>query len=409
MQGVNEATFAALGTELSKYYEKEMDAGMRALMDKMRTRNWGLVTHAVVQKTDLVGRTWSSLTANSADDFSASFQSKLRVRLGEYCGNTADMQKLVLKGVAALAKKGLAQIPIPGAGILKTLVEKSVTAATAAVVGAEGGIEGYLHGKSIEEADLVIANRGNKDGAALFRDDREAMAAAEAALAQYKHIANLINSMPSNITSLDEAVQYPGVAAKVRMAASDLRQQLIKVTVFLEGMQARAERVAELVHSDTDVMATKMAAIAKEVVYNTYQVAKADGVAALRNGTYEHRPPPPTQTGGTGRRRRRESTGEPGRLCHGIGPLRCPENLGAAVGVVIKSRCSDSGPCPQQWRTRRATTAATTAAATSGAPTSRRCIWGAARAPSLSVITSIAEPHLRCRFVPCCKSNASVS
>ena len=292
MQGVNEATFAALGTELSKYYEKEMDAGMRALMDKMLTRNWGLVTHAVVQKTDLVGRTWSSLTANSADDFSASFQSKLRVRLGEYCGNTADMQKLVLKGVAALAKKGLAQIPIPGAGILKTLVQKSVTAATAAVVGAEGGIEGYLHGKSIEEADLVIANRGNKDGAALFRDDREAMAAAEAALAQYKHIANLINSMPSNITSLDEAVQYPGVAAKVRMAASDLRQQLIKVTVFLEGRQARTERVAELVSSDTDVMATKMAAIAKEVVYNTYQVAKADGVAALRNGTYEHRPPP---------------------------------------------------------------------------------------------------------------------
>ena len=292
MQGVNDATFTDLGTELSKYYEKEMDAGMRALMDKMRTRNWGMVTHAVVQKTDLVGRTWTSLTAKSADAFSASFKSKLQVRLGEYCGNTADMQKLVLKGVAALARKGLSAIPIPGAGILKTLVETSVSAATAAVTGAEGGIEGYLHGKSIEEADLAIANRGNKEGAALFRDDREAMAAAEAALAQYKHIANLINSMPSNITSLDEAVQYPGVAAKVRIAASDLRQQLIKVTVFLEGMQARTERVAELVHSDTDAMATKMAAIAKEVVYNTYQTAKADGTAALRDGTYEYRTAP---------------------------------------------------------------------------------------------------------------------
>lgn len=286
MLDVNDATFEALGRDLAKYYEKEMDAGTRALLDRIRISKWGAVTAAVTRKTDLAGRTWTSLTAESADTFSASFRSKLQVRLSEYCGNTADMQKLVLKGVAALAKKGLSSIPIPGAGILKTVVTSTVSAAAFAVTQSEGGIDGYLHGKSIQEADTVINSRANQDAAKLFRDDREAMAAAEAAMVQYKHIANLINSMPDNITSLDQAVQYPAVAAKVRIAASDLRQQLVMVTTFLNGMQTRTDRIQELVHSNTDAMVTKMAAMAKEVVLNAYFTAKADGLAAFDKEIY---------------------------------------------------------------------------------------------------------------------------
>jgi len=107
------------------------------------------------------------------------------------------------------------------------------------------------------------------------------MEAAEAAMKQYKHIANLINSMPDQITDLNDAVLYPGVAAKVRISASDLRQQLIKITTFVEGMQMRAERVAELMHKDSDQIAARMVDVARDVVLNAYHSARADGRQAL--------------------------------------------------------------------------------------------------------------------------------
>jgi len=281
MLDIPQTTFDEVGRNLSQYYEKEMAAGARVLLDRMRTKDWGVLSAAFVQKSDMVERTWDAFRAKSNDSFSVPYKKKLTMLLSEYCGNTADVQKLVVKGIAALARAGLGKIPIPGTSVLKTLVTQSVSVGVAAVSGAEGGLDGYLHGKSISEADTVIGNRGNEETAKLFRDDREAMAAAEAAMKQYKHIANLINSMPDQITDLNDAVLYPGVAAKVRIAASDLRQQLIKVTTFVEGMQMRAERVAELMHKDTDQITARMVDIAREVVMNAYYTARADGRQAL--------------------------------------------------------------------------------------------------------------------------------
>jgi len=281
MLDIPQTTFDEVGKNLSQYYEKEMAAGARVLLDRMRTKDWGVVSAAFVQKSDMVERTWDSFRAKSNDSFSVPFKKKLTVLLSEYCGNTADVQRLVVKGVAALARAGLGKIPIPGASVLKTLVTKSVGIGVSAVSGVEGGIDGYLHGKSISEADTVLTNRGNQETAALFRDDREAMEAAEAAMKQYKHITNLINSMPDQITDLNDAVLYPGVAAKVRISASDLRQQLIKITTFVEGMQMRAERVAELMHKDSDQIAARMVDVARDVVLNAYHSARADGRQAL--------------------------------------------------------------------------------------------------------------------------------
>jgi hypothetical protein len=281
MLDIPQTRFDELGKSLSEYYEKEMSAGVRMLLDRMRTKDWGVVSAAVVQKTDLVERTWDAFRAKSNDSFSVPFKKKLTMLLGEYCGNTADMQKLVLKGVAAVAKAGLGAIPVPGAKYLKQVVTGTVKLGGLIVGEAEGGLDRYLHGKSIREADGVIAKRGNEDAAALFRDDRDAMAAAEAAMSQYKHIANLINSMPDQITGLNDAVLYPGVAAKVRMAASDLRQQLIKINAYVEGMQVRAERVAELMHKDTDHISERMVDIAKDVVFNAYHTARADARQVL--------------------------------------------------------------------------------------------------------------------------------
>ncbi|MET3181097.1 UNVERIFIED_ORG: hypothetical protein ABIC43_004266 [Variovorax guangxiensis] len=281
MLDIPQTAFDALGKSLAQYYEKEMAAGVRMLLDRMRTKDWGVVSAAVVQKTDFVERSWDAFRAKSNDSFSVPFKKKLTMLLGEYCGNTADMQKLVLKGVAAVAKAGLGAIPVPGAKYLKQVVTGGVKIGTLLVGQTEGGIDTYLHGKSIREADAVISARGNKDTAPLFRDDRDAMAAAEAAMAQYKHIANLINSMPDQITGLNDAVLYPGVAAKVRMAASDLRQQLIRINAFVEDMQKRSERIAELMHSDTDQISERMVDIAKDVVFNAYHTACADARQAL--------------------------------------------------------------------------------------------------------------------------------
>lgn len=277
MLDIPQTRFDALGKSLSLYYEKEMTAGIRALMDRMRTRDWGVVSAAVVQKTDLVERTWDAFRAKSNDSFSVPYKKRLTLLLSEYCGNSADMQKLLLKGAAALAKAGVSAIPVPGTKYLKKALAGAIQVAGGLLVDeTAGGVDGYLHGKSIRKADTVISNRGNAEAAALFRDDREAMAAAEAAMAQYKHIANLINSMPEQITSLNDAVLYPGVAAKVRMSASDLRQQLIKINAYVEGMQVRAERVAELMHKDTDELAARMVDVAKDVVFNAYYTACAD-------------------------------------------------------------------------------------------------------------------------------------
>lgn len=277
MLDIPQTTFDALGKSLSQYYEKEMAAGVRVLMDRMRTRDWGVVSAAVVQKTDLVERTWDAFRAKSNDSFSVPYKKRLDMLLAEYCGNSADRQRLMLKGAAALAKAGLSAIPVPGAKYLKKALTSTIKIAGGLLVDeAAGGIDRYLHGKSIREADTVIANHGNAEAAALFRDDRDAMAAAEAAMAQYKHIANLINSMPEQITSLNDAVLYPGVAAKVRMSASDLRQQLVKINAYVEGMQLRAERVAELMHKDMDQLAERMVDIAKDVVFNAYHTARAD-------------------------------------------------------------------------------------------------------------------------------------
>ncbi|WP_422086696.1 hypothetical protein [Variovorax sp.] len=281
MLDIPQTTFDEVGKNLSQYYEKEMAAGARVLLDRMRTKDWGVVSAAFAQKSDMVERTWDAFRAKSNDSFSVPYKKKLTMLLSEYCGNTADVQRLVVKGVAALARAGLGKIPIPGASVLKTLVTKSVGIGVSAVSGVEGGIDGYLHGKSINEADTVLTNRGNQETAVLFRDDREAMEAAEAAMKQYKHIANLINSMPDQITDLNDAVLYPGVAAKVRISASDLRQQLIKITTFVEGMQMRAERVAELMHKDSDQIAARMVDVARDVVLNAYHTARADGRQAL--------------------------------------------------------------------------------------------------------------------------------
>jgi hypothetical protein len=169
MLDIPQTRFDELGKSLCEYYEKEMSAGVRMLLDRMRTKDWGVVSAAVVQKTDLVERTWDAFRAKSNDSFSVPFKKKLTVLLGEYCGNTADMQKLVLKGIAAVAKAGLGAIPVPGAKYLKQVVTGTVKLGGLIVGEAEGGLDRYLHGKSIREADGVIAKRGNEDAAALFR------------------------------------------------------------------------------------------------------------------------------------------------------------------------------------------------------------------------------------------------
>lgn len=281
MLNVSQSDFDAIGKSLSAYYEKSMAAGVHVLLDRMRTRDWGVISSAYVQKSDLVERTWNDFHAKSNDTFSVPFEARLKQSLAEYCGNTADMQRLILKGVAAAAKEALALIPIPGAKYLKNLVEGSVKLAGLAIGKGAELTDGYLHGESISEADAVVASHGNKDLAVLFRDDREAMAAAEAALEQYKHIANLIKSMPENITNLNDAVLYPGVAAKIRMAASDLRQQLVKVNVYVASMQMRVERVAETMHKDSDAIAAQMSVISKNVVTNAYYTALADAKQQL--------------------------------------------------------------------------------------------------------------------------------
>lgn len=277
-----------LGAALTAYYEDALEQGYKNLMNNIARANMGVVTGYLDQGKD----TWTSLRTKSKDAFGATFKSTLTVQLKVYFGNNNDTAK-TLTVVAEKALVALAHhIPVPGLG---PVVSVGITYAS-------GKLQDEFHERSIAEADKALQKHTGSAQTKLITNDTDAAQLAVKAMEQYKLICSYVKTLPTSITTFDDAVTLPSAAFKVQEAASSLNVALDNVLRYLTGMQERLGKIAKVVADYKREVRESMPKAVDAMLQQAYNDANAAGKADMSKKEYSAPPSPtfqkPQQPGG---------------------------------------------------------------------------------------------------------------
>ena len=279
----------ALGASLAQYYETAWQEGVKGLFDNMARAKMGIVTGYLDQAKD----TYANLRKASNDKFRATFTPTLKHYFSVYLANRNDVAS-VLVTVAETALKQLAnKIPIPLLG--------TVVSAVVVPLAADKGRE-ELHKRSVAEADQQLATKTGTAPTKFFTTDTEDVAFIQKSIDQYKLICKYIQTLPTSISSYDDAVTFPGATFRVKEAASHLNVALVSVQQYLSGMQERLEKVQSVSKEYIDRVHRDMPAAVGKVLDTAYEEAYRKGRQDSLGNRHPKLPRPifqmPVETGG---------------------------------------------------------------------------------------------------------------
>ena len=107
-------------------------------------------------------------------------------------------------------------IPVPHLGM----------ALSGALGFAAGKAKDELHDRSITEADKMLMAQSGAELEKMFANDKETSQFIENSMQQYKTLTNYILTLPTNVSSFDDAITFPKSAFRVQQAASSLNVAL---------------------------------------------------------------------------------------------------------------------------------------------------------------------------------------
>jgi hypothetical protein len=189
----------------------------------------GIVTGYLDQAKD----TYANLRKASNDKFGITFKAKLTQDVKLYLATKSDVASVLVtvgeKAVNALAS----MIPIPHLGTVVSTV----------VSFAADKVQEELHKAGIKEADQQLATKPGPTPDKLWKTDAEAAAYIQKSMDQYKLIGKYIQTLPTSISTFEDAVTFPAATFKVQQAASQLNVDLYWVKGYLSAMQERLEKI----------------------------------------------------------------------------------------------------------------------------------------------------------------------
>jgi hypothetical protein len=277
---ISQTDLNALGAALSEYYESAWQEGVKGLFDNMARANMGIVTGYLDQAKD----TYASLKKTSVDKFGVTFKATLKQYVSVYLANKNDVATVLV----TIAEKALTQlankIPIPHLG----------SVVSAAISFGADKARAELHTRSIAEADGQLAAKvGGEKPTKFFTNDVEAQAFITKSIDQYKLICKYIQSLPSSISTFDDAITFPGATFRVQAAASSLNVAIVSVQEYLNGMQERLEKVQTVSKDYIATVRKDMPAAVNTVLQEAYKGAYTSGETDVAKGKYSA-PPSPT-------------------------------------------------------------------------------------------------------------------
>jgi hypothetical protein len=268
MYSVPKSEVQTIADALEEYYQEAWSAGIKSLADRLARSQMGIVTGYV----DVTKDTYAALKKKSADSFRVTFTSQLKLQVGLYLSNKADVvSALVTIGEKALEKLG-DRIPVPGLASVLNF--------------AAGKAKEKLHERSITEADKLLEAKSGAELQKIFTSDKDALEFIQNATKQYKTIGNYINMLPKNITSFDDAITFPKSAFKVMQAASSLNVSLYSIRNYLDSMSERLVECQKVSADYIETVRTRMPDAVESVLQHAYAEGVLKGKADVNAKKY---------------------------------------------------------------------------------------------------------------------------
>ncbi len=277
-----------LGDALAEYFQEAWQDGVKGLFDNMARGNMGVVTAYLDQAKDTV----ANIRKKSNDKFGIAFKPVLKQQISLYFANKNDIAGSLVV-VAETALKALAShIPVP---MLGTLVSQGLAIASTKA-------QAELHTRSVAEADKQLAAKTGSAAQGFFTSDAQAGAAVTKSIDQYKEICKFIQTLPSTITTFDDAVTFPAATFRVQAAASAVNVALQDILQYLAAMQERLGQIQTVVDGYKTTVRRDMPSGVNAVLQKGYTDAYQSGVADVGRNKYAAPALPnftkPPQTGG---------------------------------------------------------------------------------------------------------------
>jgi hypothetical protein len=262
----------SLGAGLAAYYEEAWHQGIQGLADKMAQSQMGIVTKYMDQAKD----TYANLKKTSGDAFGMTFKADLKKYVSVYVANRNDVGTTLVNAAESGLKVLAGHIPVP---LLGTVVSQVITFAA-------GKGREELHERSISEADKQLRAKTGAAPTRLPTNDTEAATLSQNTMEQYKLICKYIQTMPSNISSFEDAVTFPGAVFKVQKAASGISRDLDAMRRYMAGMQERLLEVQKVSAEYIGTVRKKMPEAVNSVLQTAYGGAYKNGEADIAKNKY---------------------------------------------------------------------------------------------------------------------------
>jgi hypothetical protein len=275
---VNQTEVNAIAAGLAEYYTDAWQTGIKSVVANMGRSQMGLVSKYV----DVAKDSYANLKKSSGDSFRVTFKSDLKQQISLFFANKYDVAQALVGVGEKIVDKVTGLIPIPHLG-----------SALNSVAGfAAGKAKEELHDRSVTEADRMLMAQSDAELQKMFANDKETTTFIENSMKQYKTLTNYIATLPTNVTSFDDAITFPKSAFRVQQAASSLNVSLWSIRQYCAAMQ---ERLVECQNMSQQYIATvreKMPSIVTTVLKDAYGEANNKGKIDVSGNKYSAPQPP---------------------------------------------------------------------------------------------------------------------
>ena len=236
---VNQTEVNAIAAGLAEYYTDAWQTGIKSVVANMGRSQMGLVSKYV----DVAKDSYANLKKSSGDSFRVTFKSDLKQQISLFFANKYDVAQALVGVGEKIVDKVSGMIPIPQLG----------SALNSVADFAAGKAKEALHDRSVTEADKMLAAQSDAELQKMFANDKDTITFIENSMKQYKTLTNYIATLPTNVTSFDDAITFPKSAFRVQQAASSLNVSLWSIRQYCAAMQERlveCQKYVGAIHRD---------------------------------------------------------------------------------------------------------------------------------------------------------------
>jgi hypothetical protein len=269
---VNPTEVNNIAAGLAAYYSAAWEAGIKGLFATAAQSQMGVGSKYI----DMAKDSYASLKKSSGDSFRVTFRSDLKQQISLFFANKYDVaQNLVTVG-EKLIDKVASLIPVPHLG----------TAVSGLAGVAASKAKDALHDRSIVHADKMLADASDADIQKMFGNDKDTITSIENSMRQYKTLTNYIGTLPTNVTSFDDAITLPKAAFRVQEAASHLNVELVRIRKYCEAMQERLVECQKMSDAYRTTVREKMPSVVSTVLTDAYSEGSNKGKMDVSSNKY---------------------------------------------------------------------------------------------------------------------------